>query len=157
MRYCPGSPRRTSPRSVRSSADMGRCRLRLRRDPDRPARDDTCDPPLMTSARLARQLLQCATDAAELATRIQGCAAYVDHAPLANVADDLHAYGIEIGRIRGEILTGKVSIVAGRDEAAGRERYPLIERPAATESNGHAEPEPSISPLGEPSDSWRSC
>ena len=99
-----------------------------RNDPLEPPPDDTCDPVVMTSARLARQLLQCATDAAELATRIQGLAAYVDLASLGNVAAALYGDFVALGKIRGDVLTGKVPIVAGRDEAAGRQRYPLLER-----------------------------
>ena len=91
--------------------------------------DDTCEPALMTPRRLAQEVLSIVTELAKLSARVQGVAAYVDHASLETTATAMAMDVNNLAKIRAKILTGDIAIVAGRDEAAGRDRYPLLEKP----------------------------
>ncbi|WP_422924526.1 hypothetical protein [Singulisphaera sp. PoT] len=94
--------------------------------------DDTCEPALMTPRRLANEVLSITGELAKLIARVQGVAAYVDHASLDTTVTGMTSDLANLGKIRGKILIGEIKIVAGRDDAAGRDRYPLYEKPDGT-------------------------
>jgi hypothetical protein len=112
--------------------------------------DDSIEPALTTPRRLAGEIERIAVELARLGLRVRRLGAYLDTTIPLDLSNDVAFVGGRLADLSGAILVGRVAIVAGRDEAAGQERYPLI---AAIEAkgNGHtAEPparEPDLSAL----------
>lgn len=92
--------------------------------------DETADCVVMTPRRLADELERISLLISRAQLKMRRLCPYVDSLSFYNVANSLAVQVAELGRLSGDVLVGKVPIVAGRDEAAGRDRYPLLEATA---------------------------
>jgi hypothetical protein len=122
---------------------------RPRPKPIEPPADDSIEPALTTPRRLAGEIERIAAELGRLGLRLRRTTAYLDHAPAKTLAEEVAAVAGRLADLSGEVLVGRVAIVAGRDEAAGRERYPLI---AAIEANGNGNGHPAEPPSMEAPD-----
>ena len=118
------------------------------KSPDDSPADDSIEPALMTPRRLAADFERLGRDVAALGVRAHRNRIYVDSKRVQSLSERFRELAEECAEVAGEILLCKIPITAGRDEAAGRERYPLITK---AEANGQAKTSEPTGP-----DAWRS-
>jgi hypothetical protein len=99
---------------------------RRREQPAPVPADDSIEPALTTPRRFAGELERLALDLARGQHRLRRLAPYVDCSRFGDLAGDLATIVDQLGTLAGRVLVGELPIVAGRDEAAGRDRYPLL-------------------------------
>lgn len=115
--------------------------------------DDDGGSALITPRRLSHQIDAAALGAADLANRLTRLGAYCESRSFSLLADDLRDVSAQLATLSGQVLVGEVEITAGRDQAAGARRYPLLER---IEARGKEEVHAIQSPIS-PDSSARSA
>jgi hypothetical protein len=123
----------------------------MKRGPEQPPADDSIEPALLTPRRMAGQLEALILGLYRVATGLRGLSGYVDQRQFDLLAKETEDMAVTIARLRSDVLIGRIPITHGRDEQAGRDRYPLLERsPATSEHVGFPAAPAAVAKIAEP-------